>query len=63
MDDDRSDHVDPDAPPAKEDEPYKVPIERANGRPHELGWLNNLDDDKKDRVLLGKVPAGQIIVE
>jgi len=44
-------------------EPYKVPIERANGRPHELGWLDSLDDDKKERMLLGKVPPGQIIVE
>lgn len=56
------DHPDPDAPP-KENEPYNVPVERANGRPHELGWLDSLNDDKKERMLLGKVPPGQIIVE
>lgn len=57
------DHPDPDAPPPKIQEPYKVPVERANGRPHELGWLETLDDEKKERMLLGKVPAGQIIME
>lgn len=59
---DRADHPDPDAPPAK-NEYYKVPMERANGRPHELGWLDSLKDEKKERVLLGKVPPGQIITE
>lgn len=56
------DHPDPDAPPPKEVEYYKVPMERANGRPHELGWLDSLNGDK-ERVILGKVAPGQIIME
>ena len=40
---------------------YKVPEERAAGRPHELGWLDLLKDEKKDRNILGKGPAGRII--
>jgi hypothetical protein len=59
----KDDHPDPDAPPPKETEYYKVPVERANGRPHELGWLDSLKDDDKERVLLGKVKPGKIIME
>ena len=59
---DKDDHPDPDAPQNR-NEPYTVPVERANGRPHELGWLDVLDDEKKERVLLGKVPPGQIIMD
>lgn len=61
-DDDDNDHPDPDAPDTS-NEPYKVPMERANGRPHELGWLNMLDNANKERVLIGKVPPGQIIMD
>ena len=42
---------------------YKVPEERKEGRPHELGWLERLETPKEDRVRLGKVPAGKIIME
>lgn len=43
---------------------YKVPPARAAGRPHELGWLDLLNDDPQDeRLRLGKVPPGRIIVE
>ncbi len=40
---------------------YKIPEERAANRPHELGWLDLLKDEKKERMMLGKVPAGRII--
>lgn len=40
---------------------YKVPEERAAKRPHELGWLDLLKDEKKERTMLGRVPAGRII--
>lgn len=53
-------------PEVKETTTYKVPKARAAGRPHELGWLALLDDEKKDEsdgLRLGKVPAGRIISE
>lgn len=50
-------------PPQKEVTTYKVPAERANGRPHELGWLDLLNDDKKERMIMGNIPPGQIIME
>lgn len=41
---------------------YKVPAARAAGRPHELGWLNMLDDQKGgDQMRLGNVKPGRII--
>lgn len=43
---------------------YKVPKERAVGRPHNLGWLETLKNRADQRDLrLGKVPAGKIIKE
>jgi hypothetical protein len=44
---------------------YTVPKERAAGRPHNLGWLDLLNDNEGDGVdlRLGKVPPGRIIVE
>jgi hypothetical protein len=43
---------------------YKVPKERAVGRPHNLGWLDLLQgtDDQRD-LRLGKIAAGKIIME
>jgi hypothetical protein len=41
-------------------EPYKVPEERAAGRPHELGWLSLLDDDL-EMLRFGQVAPGRII--
>lgn len=41
---------------------YKVPEARAAGRPHELGWLNLVgEQDEKEKMQFGKVPAGRII--
>ncbi|GAX22821.1 hypothetical protein FisN_24Lh104 [Fistulifera solaris] len=41
---------------------YKVPEARAMGRPHELGWLDLLNDKPEgEKLQLGKVPAGRII--
>lgn len=42
---------------------YKVPAARAAGRPHDLGWLDLLAEDKEEQLRLGKIPAGKIIVE
>ena len=42
-------------------EPYEVPKERARGRPHELGWLQFLDDENQEKFRLGQVPPGRII--
>lgn len=42
---------------------YKVPDARAAGRPHELGWLDLLNDEKDPNMRLGKVPEGRIISE
>ena len=42
-------------------ETYKVPEVRAAGRPHELGWLDLLEDGKDEKMRLGKIPPGQII--
>lgn len=44
---------------------YRVPKERAAGRPHNLGWLDLLkDEESKDETMrLGQVPPGKIIVE
>jgi hypothetical protein len=50
-------------PPQRDETTYKVPVERANGRPHELGWLDLLNDDKKERMIMGNIPPGQIIME
>lgn len=44
----------------EDDGPYKVPAIRAMGRPHELGWLDLLEE-KEETVRLGEVPPGQII--
>jgi hypothetical protein len=54
-----------DVAPKKEEVTYNVPKARAAGRPHELGWLELLDDEKKDEesLRLGKVPPGRIISE
>lgn len=38
-----------------------MPEERAAGRPHELGWLDLLEEEKKENMRLGQVPAGRII--
>jgi hypothetical protein len=40
---------------------YKVPEERAIGRPHELGWLDLLNAENKEKVLLGQMAPGRII--
>jgi hypothetical protein len=47
------------------EEVYKVPKERAAGRPHNLGWLDLLKDGNEpdENMRLGKVPPGRIIVE
>ena len=44
---------------------YTVPKERAAGRPHNLGWLDLLNDNDNDGtdLRLGKVPPGRIIME
>jgi hypothetical protein len=52
--------------PVVDNTPYKVPIERAVGRPHMLGWLDLLDDDddmKADTAKFGQVKPGKIIME
>ena len=47
--------------PQKESEDvYKVPELRAAGRPHELGWLD-LMENQDEELLLGRTPAGKII--
>lgn len=42
---------------------YTVPKARSAGRPHDLGWLELLDDEqtKDDKLRLGNVPPGKII--
>lgn len=46
------------------DKVYKVPVERAAERPHELGWLDLLDDElNHEDMQLGKIAPGKIIVE
>lgn len=44
---------------------YTVPKERAAGRPHNLGWLDLLNDSENSGtdLRLGKVPPGRIIME
>jgi hypothetical protein len=42
---------------------YNVPAVRAARRPHELGWLDLLKDEKDEQSRFGKVPPGRIIVE
>ena len=42
---------------------YRVPKERANGRPHNLGWLDLLDDEESESLRMGKVPAGKIVAD
>lgn len=50
--------------PVIDDTPYKVPKERACGRPHETGWLKLLDDDEEmQAVRFGQVKPGTIIME
>jgi hypothetical protein len=52
--------------PVVENKPYKAPEERALGRPHELGWLELLDDDeeiKAETAVFGQVKPGRIIME
>ena len=52
--------------PVVEETTYQVPKERANGRPHDLGWLDSLKSDsveKKDRMIMGQIPSGRIITE
>jgi hypothetical protein len=52
----------PAAEQTEEGEYYQVPKARAAGRPHELGWLNLLDEeDEVESLRLGKVPPGRII--
>ena len=43
---------------------YTVPKERSAGRPHNLGWLNYLDEmeDEEDGVF-GQSEAGKIIMD
>jgi hypothetical protein len=41
---------------------YKVPNERAAGRPHNLGWLDVLNDDEQ-KLQFGKIPPGKVIME
>jgi hypothetical protein len=48
---------------AEKEEVYKVPEERAAGRPHESGWFELLNEPKKEKVRLGQVPPGRIIFE
>lgn len=50
-------------PKLETDSTYKVPEERSEGRPHELGWLERLQTPEEDRVRLGEVQAGSIIME
>jgi len=45
----------------EDEDVYNVPKERAAGRPHNLGWLQLLDDEKDDKMRLGKMPPGRII--
>jgi hypothetical protein len=52
--------------PVVDTTPYKVPVERAVGRPHELGWLDLLNDDadmKADTAKFGQVKPGRVIME
>jgi hypothetical protein len=42
-------------------ETYKVPEERAAGRPHKLGWFDMLNKREGERKILGQVPPGRII--
>jgi hypothetical protein len=56
----------PSAPSASarpEGDRYKVPAVRAARRPHELGWLDLLKDEKDEQSRFGKVPPGRIITE
>lgn len=49
--------------PFEKETVYKVPDERSEGRPHELGWIERLETPKDEKVRLGQVPAGKIISE
>lgn len=52
----------PRSDPKEDNGYYKVPQARAMGRPHELGWLEELKKHTKDASMrLGKVPPGRII--
>ena len=44
----------------KSGDTYRVPAQRAAGRPHNLGWLDKLKEESED-LRLGKVKAGRII--
>lgn len=46
-------------------ETYKVPEERASGRPHNLGWVEKLSafTPFEGKGILGQVPPGTIIME
>jgi hypothetical protein len=47
-----------------EKEEYKVPALRAIGRPHEMGWLELLDDEENDpRMDRENIQPGKIITE
>jgi hypothetical protein len=48
---------------SSEGDRYKVPAVRAARRPHELGWLDLLKDEKDEQSRFGKVPPGRIIME
>jgi len=53
---------------ASNQQAYKVPQARAAGRPHELGWLELLEEQNEqekleDQKRFGKVPPGQILLE
>ena len=46
----------------KKNKTYNVPQVRAVGRPHELGWLDELSELAKENTMpMGKVPPGRII--
>ncbi|GKY93268.1 hypothetical protein MPSEU_000294300 [Mayamaea pseudoterrestris] len=50
--------------PTDDDEDYKVPPLRALGRPHELGWLELLDEETQDsNNKLNTIPAGTIVAD
>mmetsp|Transcript_17134 Transcript_17134/g.39704 ORF Transcript_17134/g.39704 Transcript_17134/m.39704 type:complete len:517 (-) Transcript_17134:57-1607(-) len=49
-------------PPGSSDK-YEPPAVRAAGRPHELGWYEELTKDADETFSLDKMPAGRIIRE
>lgn len=52
----------PRSEPVEQSKVYKVPQIRSAGRPHELGWLDELNESVKEgAVEMGKVKPGKII--